>query len=259
MGGEQPGHRRGAAGLGEVAVLDQVGVEPGDGERVLEAAQPRHADVGVECAGNGGYPAAPDADEVLGGEAGAAAVVRVHVPGGFGVQRTSAVDDGQVELPGEAVERIVAVQPHEHDAVGPPGTQNALEPGAAEVGVGQRQHQHQIGALERGADAGDDLRVERVREQLRVVVRDGEHDRSGLLGGQGPGGGVGHVAQFPHRPLNRLPGGPARMPGPVDRPGCRGARDPGQPRDLIERRAALGRCRHRVPGFRFALGPEHAY
>jgi hypothetical protein len=136
---------------------------------------------------------------VLGGQAGAAAGVRVHIPGGFNVQRTSAVDDGQVDLPGEAVERIVAVQPREHDPVGTPGTQNALEPGPAEVGVGQRQHQHQIGALDRGTDAGDDLRIERVCEQLRVVVRDGKHDRAGLLGGQGPGGGVGHVSQFPPR------------------------------------------------------------
>jgi len=70
----------------------------------------------------------------------------------------------------EDSERIVAVQPHQHDAVGVPGPQHPLEPGPAEVGVGQREHQQQVGALEGGADAGDDLRVERVGEQLGVVV-----------------------------------------------------------------------------------------
>src|SRR6202034_1201462 len=99
LGGEQAAHRLGPAGLGEVTDLDQAGAEPGDGERVLEAAQPGRADVGVECPGHGGYPAASDADEVLGGEAGAASVVRVHVPGRLGVERAPAVDDGQLPPP----------------------------------------------------------------------------------------------------------------------------------------------------------------
>src|ERR1700722_6662489 len=93
-GGAPPGRGRGPALLGEVAGLDEGRVEAGDGERVLEAAQPRGADVGVGRAGGGGDPAPPGGDEVLGRGAGAAALVRAPAPGRLGVEGPPAVDDG---------------------------------------------------------------------------------------------------------------------------------------------------------------------
>ncbi len=97
----------------------------------------------------------------------------------------------------------------------------------------QRQHQYQVGALECGTDARDDLRIERVCEQLRIAVGDGQHDRSGLLGGQCPGGGVGHVPELPHppapsrlRPIPR-PLRPAAVPAST---GTAAHREPASPR-----------------------------
>jgi hypothetical protein len=107
---------------------------------------------------------------VLGRDPRSAAVIRVDVPGRVAVQRASAQDHGQFEALRELVERVIAVQREEHQAVGAPGAQHPFQSLAAPVGVGQQQHEHQVGLFQGGVDPDDDVREEGVREQARVVV-----------------------------------------------------------------------------------------
>ena len=113
-----------------------------------------------------------------------------------------------------------------------------VERAATLRGLGEQQHQLTVGLGQRGADAADDAGEERLTEHPLLGLRDHERDGVGAPGDQGPGGGVGHVAELGDRLLDGL----ARLLGDllaaVDDPGRRTATDPGARSDLV--RASVG-------------------
>jgi len=231
---QQALHGPGAAVAREVGVLHERGVEVRTGQRVDDTAEPGDGCVGVGRPGDGRDAAAAEPDEVLGCDAAAVPVVDVDEPVGPAVQRSSPEHRRQAGLHHHALQGVVPAQRHDHHAVGAGTAQHAPDPVVPTLGVAQQQLEVELGALERRGHAHDHLAEEGVAEQLRVVVRGGEDDRTDLLARQGLCHHVGHVPQLADGPLDGQARGRADVDRVVDRARGGGPRDACAPRHLVE-------------------------
>ncbi|SED10287.1 hypothetical protein SAMN05428945_3843 [Streptomyces sp. 2224.1] len=239
---EEPAHGPLTAQRREAAVRDQPRVRLRCAERIAVAVEPVHRGCLVERSGDHGDPAAAAAEEVAYGLAGAVAVVGVDVqrPGvavGARPAGPAAVDGGQPGALGHARQRVVAVQREHQRAVDMPGRQIAAD--AAVVGGPLDEHQQELG-VGRGqfaADAPQLASEERVAEDPGLGLGDDHRDRSRAAGDQGAGRAVRYVPQRGDRLVNPFADRGPYARTAVDHAGHRGAGDPGERGDRLQRRA----------------------
>ena len=179
----------------------------------------------------------PDGQQVLDGDAAAAAVVGVDVGQEPVAARRSAREHRRDPGRGEQVgQRVAGVQRHQHDAVDVALGDVPLDLRPFARALDHQQHQLQLGVGDSRRDAADHRGEERVGED--PVLGLGEHDRDGvgLPGDQAAGRPVGHVAQRRDDPLDGRPRGRADPGRAVDDARHRRGGHPCLAGDLAERR-----------------------
>ena len=219
MAFEQPGHRLGAADLGEVGGLGARALQPGDGHRLAVPLVPGHSDVRVLAPGDSRDPAAAGRGQVLGRDPGSATVIRVDVPGRLAVQRAPAQDHGQFEALGELVERVLAVQREEQrPSARRERSTRSRRSRPRSVSASRSMSTRSVfssAALTPTMTCAKKGSANRFGSSCETAQQDG----ASLRGDQSPGHRVGHVSEFPHRLADRLAGGAAHVQGVVDHPG----------------------------------------
>ena len=148
--------------------------------------------------------AAPPVDEVLRGQAAALDVVGVDVldVALVGGQRPPDEHVGHARRLQRAVQLVVAVVGHDDRAVDVPVAQVA-HGALALAGAGDHEDHLDVGVGERGAQAVEGAREERVRQHALVGLRDHQGDRVGALGDERACGAVRGVAQVGDGGLDR--------------------------------------------------------
>ena len=188
-----------AAVLGEVALDDRVGGEPGGVQSGSPTGGPVGAGAHVDGAGDRADAAAAALDQDVGDLASAGEVVGVGVEDLLGTRQRPA-DERDRQPDGREVvgESIVAVVGDDDRAVDVPATQVAQRPVHLLARLGDQQHDLQV-AL--GEHLGHDVQgagEERVGEDPLVRLRHDHRDRVGPARHQRAGGRVGEIAQRLH-------------------------------------------------------------
>ncbi len=175
-------------------------------------------------------------DEVRDRRLGALAVVGVHEAGPRALRRPPDHHDRDAGGRQPGRQRVVLVEADQEGAIHVAGGQ--VVHGAPLVGgrLGHQEDELAVAGRERGADAAQQTREERVREDLPGGLRDDHRDRVAAPRHQAPGGPVGGVAQLLDGGLDAEPDVRAHARGVVH-----DARD-GRPGDTRDVGDLLQRC-----------------
>ena len=204
----------------------------------LKPAEPIDPDRHVRRAGDRRDHPTPAGDEVLDRAACPLAVVDVDVACRDPVRRSA--DEHQRHVCGRQARRegIIAVEADHDDPVDVSRGQVVAD--AVLVILRGRHEQDELEVVSRQhlADAAQESREERVREQPARGLGDHDADRSGPASGEAAGHPVRDIAEFRDRTFDALPDGRADPRGSVHHPRDRGPRDAGARRYFLQRAAA---------------------